>query len=98
MMLKHVNLKIILREVEFQYLQVEAPAVSLRVCVPSLVINEHEYIKDDLDHYKYAGRHPEHPMEYSWLTSFTLSFNFTCFRNSLDSYLVFYNDTPVRVS
>ncbi len=55
MMLKHVNLKMILREVEFQYLQTEAPAVSLRAWVASLVINEHEYIKDDLDYYKYDG-------------------------------------------
>lgn len=105
MALKYANQKIILREVELNDLPAEALAVSLHATVPSLVINENEYMdeswdivkwaiqkndpdnwlgkngeylkdaemlvetndysfKEDLDHYKYADRHPEQPMEY----------------------------------
>jgi glutathione S-transferase len=105
MALKYAGLEIILREVELRDIPAEALVVSPRATVPSLVINENNYMdeswdivkwatqkndpdnwlgknneylkaaeklvetndgsfKDDLDHYKYADRHPEHSMEY----------------------------------
>ena len=105
MALKYSGEKIILRDVELSDLPAEALAVSPHATVPSLVINDNEFMdeswdivkwaverndpdkwlgenrehlidaemlvetndfsfKEDLDHYKYADRYPEHPMEY----------------------------------
>ena len=64
MALKYAEQKIILRKVELSNLPAEALAVSAHATVPSLVINEHEYLDESWDIVKWAVQ--QHDPE-NWL-------------------------------